>query len=107
MNIYLIKSGDYYKVGYTSNFMIRLRAYVTHNPNLKVLGMVKIYSKTKRQLENAVHNEIEKMGYKFYSQYGITTEWFKPNEEFAEQLNKNGLNAFKTCKNRQFIKWDV
>jgi hypothetical protein len=87
--------------------MIRLRAYVTHNPNLKILGMVKIYSKTKRQLENAVHKEIEKMGYSFYSQYGIKTEWFKPNKEFAKQLNQNGLNAFNACKNRHFIKWDA
>lgn len=107
MNIYLIKSGSYYKVGYTSNFVIRLKAYVTHNPNLKVLGMVKIYSKTKRQLENAIHNEIEQMGYNFYSQYGITTEWFKPDKEFVKQLNENGLKVFKTCKNRQFIKWDA
>ena len=34
--IYLIKSNNYLKIGYTSNIQSRTKAYNTHNPNYEV-----------------------------------------------------------------------
>ena len=40
--LYLVVSGGYMKVGYTTNlqtFQTRLRQYKTHNPNITVVGV--------------------------------------------------------------------
>lgn len=34
---YLLKSGNYLKIGYASNFKKRLLVYNTHNPNVEVI----------------------------------------------------------------------
>ena len=37
--LYLIKSGEWYKIGYAKNVAKRLDAYNTHNPNYELLGV--------------------------------------------------------------------
>jgi len=36
--LYLIKSTEYLKIGYTDNLDSRLKQYDTHNPNYELLG---------------------------------------------------------------------
>ena len=50
--IYIIRSGDYMKVGYTSNH-IRLGAYKCHNPLIEVIGTIK---GVPLEVEQAVHS---------------------------------------------------
>jgi hypothetical protein len=37
--IYLLKSNNYYKVGYADNVESRLNAYKTHNPDFELIGV--------------------------------------------------------------------
>jgi hypothetical protein len=107
--IYLVKTevrnGTYFKVGYAHDIFNRLRAYVTHNPNVKLLETVKTYGKTKHQLETAIHNEITALGYTFkVADNGITTEWFFVPMDKEAEFEKNGLAQFKACKGRKIYR---
>ena len=57
--VYLIKSGNNYKIGYTSNLGFRFAQYITCNPNAQMVQYVRVQKKTKHQLETIIHNEIE------------------------------------------------
>ena len=107
--IYLIKSttrdGTYFKVGFTHNLFKRLIPYATHNPNYKLLEIIKTYHKTNRQLEVDIHKEIIAMGYQFkVADNGIITEWFFVPIEKEKDFEKQGLTQFKACKNRKIYK---
>ena len=111
--IYLMASASfnkneiYFKIGYTSNLLNRLIPYITHNPSAKFLQTVTVYGKTKRQLETAIHNEIEELGleFKIDERSGIVTEWFavNVNSQFFNDIKMNRLQVFKNCKNRKSI----
>ena len=111
--IYLMASASfnkdeiYFKIGYTSNLLNRLIPYITHNPSAKLLQTVTVYGKTKRQLETAIHNEIEELGleFKIDERSGIATEWFavNVNSQFLNDIKTNGLQVFKNCENRKSI----
>lgn len=103
--VYLITNGcGDYKVGFTRNWTRRYNQYLEHNPKTKQLSMVATYGKTKMALESAIHREITAMGYKFEKNlFNNATEWFKPTEEFAKELEEKGLSAFKACKNRKVM----
>ena len=36
--LYLLKSGNYYKIGYTDNIEKRMDSYKTHNPDFILVG---------------------------------------------------------------------
>lgn len=38
--IYLLKSGKFLKIGFTSNIENRIKQYKTHNPDILVLSMI-------------------------------------------------------------------
>ena len=65
--VYLVKSASFnenevfYKVGYTSNLFKRLIPYMVHNPSIQLIQTAEVYKKTKRNLENEIHNEIKKL----------------------------------------------
>lgn len=95
--IYLIKSNNFYKVGYTNNLQKRLKSYNTDNPNIEIISICKTYKKTKHTLECLVHKEIIANGYKFHN----GTEWFRVPRNQQKTFNTNGLKMFKCCKNRK------
>lgn len=108
--IYLIKdekrNGTYFKVGYATNIERRFSTgYWGHNVGMIPLEIIITYSKTKMQLETAIHEEIEAMGYEFITTPdGKTREWFfVPLGEDIEFEHK-GLAQFKACKGRKIIK---
>lgn len=74
--LYLIKSGDYYKIGYTDNMYIRLKDYRTHNPDIHLIGM----KEGTLEDENNYHKE--------FSDYIIHGEWMQIPNEKVEQLKK-------------------
>lgn len=111
--IYLVKSASFnknevfYKVGYTSNLFKRLIPYMVHNPSFQLIQTATVYKKTKRGLENEIHKEIENLGFKFHKHqfFGMKTEWFavNTNSKFYENIKMNGLQVFKSCKNRKSL----
>ena len=113
--IYLMKTASfepntvYYKVGFTSNILKRIKPYITHNPSTILLQTVTTYEKTGRQLEKDIHKEIEQKGLNFEKDkfLNIKSEWFQVNttSEFYKDIEKNGLKAFKSCKQRKTIEW--
>lgn len=67
--IYLIESGDYYKIGYAENLEKRLKAYNTHNPDYKVVDTIE----GSKYYETLLH--------KLCAEYNKRSEWFiKCNE---------------------------
>lgn len=103
--VYLISNGSgFYKVGFTRNWFKRFNQYLEYNPASQPISIVTTYSKTKMALESAIHSEITAMGYEFEKNlFNNATEWFKPTEEFAKELEEKGLSAFKACKNRKVV----
>lgn len=62
--IYLLESGDYYKIGKTTDLKARLKTYETHNPNIHLVDKF-----------NA-SPDIETMLHKACKQYNYKSEWF-------------------------------
>jgi hypothetical protein len=82
--IYFIESGDYVKVGYTSDIKNRYKKYVTENPNqIKLLATFKGGYDT----EKKIHRQLK--------EYHHRGEWFKFNDEVRElliQIKKENAN---------------
>ena len=114
--VYLIKSASfepntiYYKIGFTSNLLKRVQMYITHNPSYQLIQTVDVYGKTKRQLENAIHREVENFGLNFELKtilnHTYKTEWFKvhTDSELYKAIEENGLLIFNNSKYRKSIK---
>lgn len=83
---YILKSGDKYKFGYSSNFNKRLKVYKTHNVNIKVLTILK--SKNCFELESDMIS--------IYKENRIGgTEWFSfSNEELFCVLDYVNTNCY-------------
>lgn len=102
--IYLIKSASYdnnkvfYKIGFAKNLNNRLNSYITDNPTSIVIEQIVTYSKTKHQLETALHKELKALGYKFTVHYGKTTEWIEVDKD-----KPISLKDFKACKHHKVI----
>ena len=79
--LYLIKSGDYYKIGYTDNMYIRLKDYRTHNPDIHLIGM----KEGTLEDESNYHKEL--------SDYIIHGEWMQVPNEKIEQLKKDFIKV--------------
>ena len=79
--LYLIKSGDYYKIGYTDNMYIRLKDYRTHNPDIHLIGM----KEGTLEDESNYHKEL--------SDYIIRGEWMQVPNEKIEQLKKDFIKV--------------
>lgn len=73
---YLIKSGDYIKVGYSSNFITRMRDYRTLNPNVEILDTFEEGTTTS-----------EKELHLLMCDYHHCNEWFKFSNKILEIWN--------------------
>lgn len=76
--LYLIKSSNYLKIGYTSNLKTRLQDYNTHNPDYILLDTCN----GNLNDEAAIHNILK--------EYQYRSEWF--------HYNKKILDIWEECK---------
>ena len=65
--VYLVKSGDFIKVGRTTNIKGRMRALKTANPHVELVG--KKWVKDSEYVERAMHEKL--------SIHHFSGEWFK------------------------------
>lgn len=72
--LYLIKSGKYSKIGYTVDFNQRYREYLTHNPNIEVLGL----REGNEYLESVYH--------KIFHNRNYYNEWFDIPQNILDYL---------------------
>ena len=70
--LYLIKCGNYLKIGFTENLEQRTKTYETHNPDFEVLCTID----GDKNDEAYLHN--------LFKQYKYKNEWFYNNEEIIE-----------------------
>lgn len=79
---YLLKSGQYYKVGKTKDLNRRLAEYRTHNPSFRVIGVIE--------------GDFEKQYLKAFKACGChkakgRNEWFSVPRKVRKILNDRGL----------------
>lgn len=72
--IYVIKSGDKLKVGYTQNLEKRLISYRTHNPHIELITTMA----GERKLEQGMHKHLAK--------YRVEGEWFEYNDQVMQYV---------------------
>jgi hypothetical protein len=93
------------KPGFASDLASRMRAYTTHNPEVRCISYVKTQEKSKHFVEGLFHKELISMGYKriYGVMNGVKTEWFKIayDDPFYCELCELGLCAFKCGKRRK------
>lgn len=86
--LYLIKSGEYLKIGYTINLKKRIKQYLTHNPSISLL-----YTR-----EGTTSDEY--FLHKILSKYLIgDTEWMRYDEKIIDIFNSIKLNHKESIKN--------
>ena len=108
--VYLLKDEKrtecLFKVGYTKDIDRRMVAYATHNPAAELLDAMVTYTKTKMQLETAIHTEIAALGCEFVTAAdGTQTEWFRVAYDSAlfADLTTKGLAVFAACQGRKSL----
>lgn len=88
--VYLIQSGTYLKIGYTTDIISRFKAYVTSNPEVYLLSVVE----GDMPLEKYLHSKFKKYRYK--------NEWFHHNIKILEEFDKlsisDSTSSFYTFK---------
>lgn len=67
--IYLMESGEYYKIGYAKDVEKRMKAYSTHNPNFKLIDSLV----GTKEVENTLH--------KLCKDFQVKSEWFYKKDE--------------------------
>lgn len=85
--LYLIKSGEHLKIGYTINLKKRIKQYLTHNPSITVL-----YTR-----EGTASDEY--FLHKILSKYLVgDTEWMRYDKEIIDTFNSIKLNHKESIK---------
>lgn len=77
---YLIKSGNYHKIGKTTNITNRMTNYKCENPDFRLIDTVNV--------------DIEYQLHKKYKQFNHRNEWFLLNDEQITEI----LNIFQASK---------
>ena len=78
--IYLIKSGNYCKIGYSMNkktFFSRMRTYLTHNPSYQILDIRKGTKKTEEKIHNMIPSKLHHYGEWFVWSKKIAKIWLR------------------------------
>lgn len=88
--IYLLKSNNYYKVGYAKDIASRLNAYKTHNPDFELIG----YKHGDKTSESKWHEFLK--GFR-----KDDTEWFNITDE---EVGKQLVDAFTNIDEITFYK---
>lgn len=80
--LYLIKSGNYIKIGYSENLEKRLQSYNTHNPNYQLIDTIE----GNEDLEKTLHHLCKEFKFK--------NEWFHLNQFIIDIWNKLKTSNF-------------
>lgn len=75
---YLIRQGDYLKIGYTTDVIRRLKSYGTHNAAFELLYYIS------GNVERELHNK--------FSGYRYKNEWFRYSDEIVAYFRANGYS---------------
>lgn len=100
--IYLVKSNDKLKVGYTANFKKRMEGYRSHNPDIEIINM----KAGSREDEKALHDELGELNvigeWYLYSQYIIDTfeNYVIKDESLKEEIMRLKLEIIRLSKLR-------
>lgn len=88
--IYLIESGNFYKIGFTENLKSRMKQYATHNPDCKLIDSFEGYREDEKQL------------YELCKEFNHSSEWFNKDkrilEIFQEYKNSDTVALNKKIK---------
>ena len=69
--IYIIKSREWYKIGYASNLLKRVKQYGTYNPDVEFIA----YGEGDEKIESEIHSILKE------SKHEYRMEWFLASEE--------------------------
>lgn len=88
--IYLIESGNFYKIGFTENLKPRMKQYATHNPDCKLIDSFEGYIEDEKQL------------HELCKEFNHSSEWFNKDkrilEIFQEYKNSDTVALNKKIK---------
>lgn len=97
--VYLIESGNYYKIGFSNNLETRSSVYDTHNPDWKLID----YFVAPQYIEKEIHAKCRPFWHR--------NEWFRKSDEvlniFLEFKNMKTfkLNRYSPYKNDNIIEF--
>ena len=95
--LYLIRSGNYIKIGFTEDLDSRISQYETHNPNFEVIGI----KDGNRADELEYHLYLNKLGLSVKNK----VEWFFYNSDVIKELSKSFNVSYDrdTVKNKKLL----
>lgn len=95
--LYLIRSGNYIKIGFTEDLDNRISQYETHNPNFEVIGI----KEGNRADELEYHLYLNKLGLSVENK----VEWFLYNSDIIRELSKSFNVSYNknTIKNKELL----
>ena len=97
--LYLLKAGDLFKIGKTTNSKLRLKEATTWSPDIEVLAIKPFWNISK--LEKMLHEAFANSRYK--------GEWFKMIDEAMRDLLVDGMRDFyekdRDANSVDFIYW--
>jgi hypothetical protein len=92
--IYLIESGDFYKIGKSKNVEERLKSYRLHNPDTILIDTAD------------VNDDLEKVAHDMLMDLKHDSEWFRKDQRVIDVFNhiKNGdyVNIERLLKYKEF-----
>lgn len=84
--IYLLKSNDKLKIGYTANFATRIKSYKTYNPDIEILNM------------KVGEMEDEKLLHKEFQHLFLFGEWFSYSTDIINRFENYQPKSTKILK---------
>lgn len=63
MYLYLIESVDYFKIGITENYFKRFKQYLSYNPNVQLIALIKGDETDIQRLEYAIITARKQLGF--------------------------------------------
>ena len=84
--IYLLKSNDKLKIGYTANFTARIKSYKTHNPDIEIVNM------------KIGEIEDEKTLHKEFQHLFLFGEWFTYSQDIINRFENYQPKSHKVLK---------
>ena len=103
--IYLMESGEYYKIGYAKNVEKRMKAYNTHNPNYKLIDVMEGTKSDEAALHELCEEYQDKLEW-FTKVPEILMIWkiYKKNIQLTQKKDQKFSGDLKYIKNQlEFI----
>lgn len=104
--IYLMESGEYYKIGYAKDVEKRMKAYNTHNPNYKLIDVIEGTKSDEVALHELCGEYQDKLEW-FTKVPEILIIWkiYKKNAQLTQKIYKNNIQLIQ--KKNQEISNDI